>query len=87
MDLGNIPCNALIAGPTNSGKLRFFVDQLCSRFCGRFDYIMLICPTFAHNKTLFRFGDRDLRLYVIICKQHQVESWLKVASFSLFLNE
>ena len=31
---------------------------------------------------LYRFAERDPRLYVIICEQHQVEFWLKVVSFS-----
>ena len=81
MDPGNIPFNALIVGPTNMGKTQFLVNQLCGPFKGKFDYIVLIRPTFAYNKTLFRFAERDPRLYVIICEQHHVENWLKVASF------
>jgi len=57
------------------------VSQLCGTFRGKFDYVVLICPTFAHNRTLARFVERDPRLYVIICEQHQVEIWLKLASF------
>ena len=41
---------------------------------------MLICPTFAYNRTLYRFAERDPRLCVIICEQHHVENWLKLAS-------
>ena len=82
MDPGNIPFNALIVGPTNSGKIQFLVNQLCRPFNGKFDFIVLICPTFAYNKTLYRFGERDPRLYVIICEQHQVEAGLKAASFA-----
>jgi len=82
MDPQNLPFKALIVGPTNSGKTRFLVSQLCCSFRGRFDYVVLICPTFAHNRTLYRFAERDPRLYVIICEQHQVEIWLKLASFS-----
>jgi len=37
--------------------------------------------TFAHNKTLFYFAERDPRLFVVICKQHKVELWLKMVSF------
>ena len=82
MDPGNIPFNALIVGPTNSGKTQFLVHQLCGPFNGRFEYVVLICPTFAYNRTLYRFGERDSRLYVIICEQQHVEIWLKLASFA-----
>ena len=77
MDPGKIPFNALIVGPTNSGKTQFLVNQLCGPFNGKFDYFVLICPTFAYNRTLYRFGERDPRLYVVIC-----EMWLKLASFA-----
>ena len=70
----------LIVGPTNSGKTQFLVNQLCGPFNGKFDYIMLICPTFEYNRTLQRFGESDPQLEVIICEQHQVKLWLKVAS-------
>lgn len=80
MDPHNIPFNALIVVPTNSGKTQLLVNQLCGPFCGRFDYVLLICPTFAYNKTLFRSAERDLWLFVIICEQHKVEFWLKLVS-------
>jgi len=73
----NIPFNALIVGPTNSGKTQFFVNQLFGTFRGKFDYIVLICPTFAHNRTLYRFAERDPRFYPIICEQHHVDAWLE----------
>ena len=84
MDPGNIPFNALIVGPTNSGKTQFLVNQLRGPFNGKFDYIVLICPTFVLNRTLYRFGERDPRLYVIICEQYQVEIWLKLAMKAIF---
>ena len=82
MDPNKIPFNALIVGPTNSDKTQFFVNQLCSPFRGKFDYVVLICPTFAHNQMLYRFCEKDPRFYPIICEQHQVEIWLKLASFT-----
>ena len=81
MDTNNIPFNALIVGPTNSGKSKFVVDQLFGPFCGKFDYIVLICPTFVHNKTYHRIGEKDPRMFVLICEQHEVEIWLKLVRF------
>jgi len=78
MDPSKIPFNALIVGPTNSGKSRFVVDQLYGPFRFKFAYIVLICPTFAHNKTYHRIGENDPRMDVIVCEQHDVEKWLKL---------
>ena len=62
--------------------MQFVVNQLCGPFCRKFDHIVLICPTFAYNKTLHWFGERDPRLYIIICEHHHVENWLKIVSFA-----
>ena len=82
MNLVNIPFNALIVGPTNSGKTKFLVNQLCGPFNGKFDYIVLICPTLTFNRTLYKFAEKDPCLDVIICEQHHVETWLNLASFA-----
>ncbi|KAL9954568.1 hypothetical protein ACROYT_G042124 [Oculina patagonica] len=81
MDPSKMPFNALIVGPTNSGKSRFVVDQIYGPFRGKFDYIVLICPTFAHNKTYHRIGENDPRMFMIICEQHDVENWLKLVNW------
>jgi len=81
MDPSKVPFNALIVGPTNSGKTQFFVYQLFGPFRGKFDFIVLICPTFVHNQTLNRFAERDPRFYPIICEQHHVEFWLEQVYF------
>jgi len=78
MDPSKIPFNALIVGPTNSGKSRFVVDQIYGPFRFKFGYIVLICPTLAHNKTYHRIGENDQRMDVIVCEQHNVEKWLKL---------
>jgi len=83
MDPNKIPFNALILGPTNSGKSRFMVDQIYGTFRFKFDYTVLICPTFAHNKTYHRIGENDPRMDVIVCEQHDVEKWLKLVRWLL----
>ena len=83
MSLSNIPFNALIVGPTNCGKSRFVVDQIYGPFRSKFDYIVFICPTFAHNKTYHRIGENDPRMLILKCAQHEVESWLKLVSWFL----
>ena len=85
MDPSWIPFNTLSVhvGPTNSGKSRFVVDQLYGPFRFKFDNIVLICPTFVYNKTYYRIGENDPRMFVIACKQHEVEMWLKVVKIFL----
>ena len=77
----NIPFNALIVGPTNSGKTQYLVNQLRGPFWGKFDYIVLIWPTFVHNKTHDRFLDNDPYIFVVGCPQEEVEFWLKLKSY------
>jgi len=54
------------------------VDQIYGTFRFKFDNIVLICPTFAHNKTYHRIGENDPRMDVIMCEQQDVEKWLKL---------
>ena len=81
MNPSTIPFNVFIAGLTNSAKSRFVVDQIYGPFRCNFDYIVLICPTFAHNKTYHRIGENDPLMFVIICVQYEEENWLKPMSF------
>ena len=81
MDPSKIPFNALIVGPTNSGKTQYLLSQLRAPFRGKFDYIVLLCPTFVKNKTYDGFVDDEPRIFVIDCQQHEVEYWLALASF------
>ena len=81
MDPRKLPFNALIVGPTNSGKTQYLLNQLRGPFRGKFDYIVLFCPTFVKNKTYEGFVDRDPHIFVIACLQHEIETELRVASY------
>ena len=81
MDPRKLPFNALIVGPTNSGKTQYLLNQLRGPFRGTFDYIMLFCPTFVKNKTYDGFVDRDQRIWVIACLQDEIEALLRDASY------
>ena len=78
MDPSNIPFNALIVGPTNSGKSRFVTDQLYGPFRKNLDYIVLVCRPLAYNNTYTRIGVNDPHMFVVECKQHEVEAWLRI---------
>ena len=81
MDPRKLPFNALIVGPTNSGKTQYLINQLRGPFQGTFDYIVLFCPTFVKNKTYEGFVDHDPHIFVVVWQQHEIEFWLKLASF------
>lgn len=76
-----IPFNALIIGPTNSGKTQYLISLLCGPFRGKFDYIVLVCATFVHNKTYDLLSDesrQDDRVYVVT---HFSDSLLRFLTF------
>ena len=81
MDPEKIPFNALIVGPTNCGKTKYIVNQLCGPFRGKFDYIVLICPTFVHNKTYDGFSQNDDRVIIVTQEQDTVDTLLHSMSF------
>ena len=60
-----IPFNCIITGPTNCGKTQYIVEQLRGHYRQVFDYIVLICPTYAHNKTYRGFAKGDERFFVL----------------------
>ena len=84
-----IPFNCIITGPTNCGKTQYLVDQLRGHFRGAFDYIVLICPTYTHNKTYKDFAKGDKRFWVLSpdsSDQDEIDNLLTLCS-SFFSGE
>ena len=59
-----LPFNCIIADPTNCGKTRFLVDKLSGPFRKKFEYIVLICPTYTINETYKNFAKDDKNFFV-----------------------
>ena len=55
------PFHCIIVGTTNCGKTQYLVEKLRGPFKGVFDFIFLVCTTYAYNKTYHGFakGDKD----------------------------
>ena len=49
------PFHCIITAPTNGGKTRYLIDKLRGPFRNNFEYIVLICPTYAKNKIYRNF--------------------------------
>ena len=45
------PHTALFITPTAVGKTKLALDLFESEYKNNFDFIIIICPTLAHNKT------------------------------------
>ena len=54
------------------------MNQLCGPFHSKVDYFVLICPTFAQKETCYRFAEKHLHFFVVICEQNQMENWLTI---------
>ena len=59
------PFYCIITGPTNCWKTQFLIEQLRGNFKGVFKYIVLICPTYAKNKTYHGFAENEKNLLVV----------------------
>jgi len=59
------PFHCIITGPTHCGKTKYLLEQLRGPFRRIFEYIVLICPTFAKNKSYRRFAKGDKRFIVL----------------------
>jgi len=58
----NEPHTMVISGASNCGKTHFLLDLLETVYLGKFEYVILFCPTWEMNKTYLRswvFKDKD----------------------------
>ena len=55
----------IITGPTNCGKTKYLIEQLRGPFRKVFEYIVLICPTYAKNRTYRGFAQGDKRFLIL----------------------
>ena len=77
MNPENIPFNALISGPTNCGKTKYLVNLLSNEFRFKFDYIVLLCPTFFENETYSGVAENGPDFFVITPDEEKIDLWLK----------
>ena len=61
-----IPFNCIITALTNGGKTRYLIDKLRGSFRYLFEYIILICPTYAKNKTYQNCAKGDKNFFVFM---------------------
>jgi hypothetical protein len=63
----DLPFNMLISGISGCGKTHYVLDLLETQFRNKFDYIIIICPTFIYNRTYNRkFVLSDPCVYVLM---------------------
>ncbi len=68
----------LISGITGCGKTHYVLDLLENEYSGKFDHIIIICPTFLFNATYSRNfvqADPDVNPLVI---DDRLNEWLKL---------
>ena len=62
----NPPFNAIISGPTASGKTEYIMWLLTGPYFRKFEYVVFICPTFLNNKAYdkkFIYKDDDVMVF------------------------
>lgn len=63
----------------NSGKTKYLL--LSDEFNRKFDYAILLCPTYALNETYQAFAEEDRDFFVLTPHRDQINDWLKITSF------
>ena len=61
------PHCAIICGATECGKTKYILDLLQTEYFNFFDYIVIFCPTFKHNKTYHEreFIFKDNQIFIV----------------------
>ena len=74
----------IIAGMTACGKTHYLLKMLEEEYKNHFDYIFIVCPTFADNKTCQDWNYlKDPDVFVIACDHDKVEDALQeIVKFS-----
>ena len=81
MNPDNILFNATIVGPMSSGKTKYLVDLLSNKFTGKYDCIILLCPTYTFNRTYEGFTEDDRDVFILSPHQDQIDDWLRIVSY------
>ena len=72
----NTPFHMLIVGMTACGKTHYLLKMLEEDFKGYFDYVFIVCPTFAENMTYqsWKYLD-DPDVFAMPCDHDEVDSY------------
>lgn len=73
------PVNALITGPTGSGKTEFLMQLLSGPYRHKFEYIVFVCPTYRNNAAYDRgWIYSDIQVIVVVPKIENLNQILAV---------
>lgn len=79
----DLPFNLIVSGITNCGKTRYVLGLLQSTFRGKFDRVVIFCPTFYENKAYerrFVCKDPDIVIAPPLQVRDNLDSVLKICS-------
>lgn len=60
---------------------KYLVEILSNEFRGKFDYMILLCPTYTFNRTYQGFAEDDRDFFMLSPNQDQIDDWLRIVSF------
>ena len=80
MNLPKFPHSAMFVGCTSSGKTEFLLRLLETVYKNHFEFIVILCATFAENKTyLSRKWILDDKNVFIVCEvEEKLNEWIRL---------